>query len=242
MTSNLDVSRLWDLAGRHHTVNQIEPQEWPYCEGASEVTLRDIGNNASTELEQSMKRFHISWVDLYIRSNCFTLPCLLLSPIYVLATSQTAKPLESTSIRHRSDAFASDRCLTDIDTKVFAIWDVDDVKLIYIYMFRSQIVCYLCKSWLILVAFTTTCFFSGSLRPRKGRGFGVKSLPGSVIGLLKLEWAPTPFLECVFSPENTCLLETPPSVPATELLLHRKWYTRGYNRSGDRYLVMKMTV
>ena len=36
---------------------------------------------------------------------------------------QIAKTLGSTSIWHRSDTFASDRCLTDIEQKVFAIWD-----------------------------------------------------------------------------------------------------------------------
>ena len=33
-----------------------------------------------------------------------------------------AKTLVSTSIRHRSDTFASDRCLIDVDPMVFAIW------------------------------------------------------------------------------------------------------------------------
>ena len=37
-------------------------------------------------------------------------------------TTQIASTLGSTSIRHRSDAKASDRCLFDIDSRAFAIW------------------------------------------------------------------------------------------------------------------------
>ena len=36
---------------------------------------------------------------------------------------QIAKSLGSTSIRHRSDAFASDRCLIEVDPRLYAIWD-----------------------------------------------------------------------------------------------------------------------
>ena len=37
---------------------------------------------------------------------------------------QIAKTLGSTSIKHRSDTFVSDRCLTVIDSRVFAIWEM----------------------------------------------------------------------------------------------------------------------
>ena len=38
-------------------------------------------------------------------------------------TCPIAETLRSTSIRHRSDAKESDRCQTDVDLRVFAIWD-----------------------------------------------------------------------------------------------------------------------
>ena len=37
--------------------------------------------------------------------------------------TKIAKTLGSTSIRHRSDTKVSDRCLIDVDPRVFAIWD-----------------------------------------------------------------------------------------------------------------------
>ena len=40
-----------------------------------------------------------------------------------LPTSHIARTLGTTSIRHRSDAFASNRCLIDIDPWVFPIWE-----------------------------------------------------------------------------------------------------------------------
>ena len=36
--------------------------------------------------------------------------------------SQIPKPLGSTSIKHRSDTFGWDGCLTNVDLVVFAIW------------------------------------------------------------------------------------------------------------------------
>ena len=39
-----------------------------------------------------------------------------------MQSSQIAKTLGLTLIRHRSDAFASDRWLIDVDLRVFAIW------------------------------------------------------------------------------------------------------------------------
>ena len=41
--------------------------------------------------------------------------------MWLFTYTQIAKSLESTSIRHRSDTFASDRCLIDVDPRVFAI-------------------------------------------------------------------------------------------------------------------------
>ena len=38
--------------------------------------------------------------------------------------SQVAKTLGSTSTWHRSDTFASDQCLIDVEQRVFAIWDM----------------------------------------------------------------------------------------------------------------------
>ena len=38
-------------------------------------------------------------------------------------TTQIAKTDGLTSIRHRSDTFAADRCLIDVDPTVFAIWE-----------------------------------------------------------------------------------------------------------------------
>ena len=42
---------------------------------------------------------------------------------HIMAGSLITKALGSTSIRHRSNTFVSDRCLIDIDPSVFAIWD-----------------------------------------------------------------------------------------------------------------------
>ena len=39
------------------------------------------------------------------------------------STLQTAKALGSTSVRHRSDTKMSDRCLIDVDLRVFVIWE-----------------------------------------------------------------------------------------------------------------------
>ena len=44
--------------------------------------------------------------------------------IVQFATSKIANTLESTSIRYRSDIFASDRYPNDIDPRTFAIWDL----------------------------------------------------------------------------------------------------------------------
>ena len=41
---------------------------------------------------------------------------------------QIAKALGSKSIRHPSDTFTSDRCLINVDPKVFAIWDSKERK------------------------------------------------------------------------------------------------------------------
>ena len=38
-------------------------------------------------------------------------------------SSQIAKAIRSISVRHRSDTKVSDRCLIDVDTRVFAIWE-----------------------------------------------------------------------------------------------------------------------
>ena len=43
---------------------------------------------------------------------------------------QIAKTLETTSIRHRSDTFASDRCIINIDQIIFAIWVFAEIWLI----------------------------------------------------------------------------------------------------------------
>ena len=40
-----------------------------------------------------------------------------------IVQTQIAKTFRSTSIRHRSDTKASDRCLIDIDPGVFAVWE-----------------------------------------------------------------------------------------------------------------------
>ena len=34
------------------------------------------------------------------------------------------KNIKLASIRHQSDTFMSDRCLIDVDLRVFAVWDV----------------------------------------------------------------------------------------------------------------------
>ena len=51
--------------------------------------------------------------------------CILLGLYYISRVhTQTTKTLGSTSIRHRSDAKASDGCLIDVDPEVFSIWIV----------------------------------------------------------------------------------------------------------------------
>ena len=47
----------------------------------------------------------------------------------VRRASQMAKTLGATSIRYRSDAFASDRDLIDIDPTVFAIWLLPSMRV-----------------------------------------------------------------------------------------------------------------
>ena len=42
--------------------------------------------------------------------------------------STIEKALRSTSIRYRSDAKASDRCLIDVDQRAFAIWNVVEIE------------------------------------------------------------------------------------------------------------------
>ena len=64
--------------------------------------------------------FGISALTLTIKSsgafsNFCRVPCV---------ATQIAKTLKSTSIRHRSDTYASDRCLIGIDPRVFAIWEL----------------------------------------------------------------------------------------------------------------------
>ena len=46
------------------------------------------------------------------------------------AISHIAKTLGSTSSRHRHDTFASDRCLIDIDPRIFAIWVVSQSRFV----------------------------------------------------------------------------------------------------------------
>ena len=52
-----------------------------------------------------------------------------------------AKTIGSTLIRHRSDIFASDRYLIDVDPRVYAIWDYMNIKYIcstmLTHLFRS---------------------------------------------------------------------------------------------------------
>ena len=48
-------------------------------------------------------------------------------PTEIMVLPQITKAFVSTSIRHRSDTITLDRCLIDVDTRAFTIWDVNHV-------------------------------------------------------------------------------------------------------------------
>ena len=53
-------------------------------------------------------------------------------------TFQIAKALGSTSIRHRSNAKASNRCLINVDPSVFAVWDESSFGIIFDWLIFPQ--------------------------------------------------------------------------------------------------------
>ena len=59
-----------------------------------------------------------------VTRKMFPFDDVIMETVCLIPSSQTAKTLGSSSVRHRSDTFVSDRCLIDGYTRVFVIWDV----------------------------------------------------------------------------------------------------------------------
>ena len=83
--------------------------------------------NSHNLLSWVKRRYRFARLVLMVRALVYVLMVWQLALLSLLLCHSTkiANTLGSTSIRQRSDTFASDRCLTDIDQMCLVIWEAD---------------------------------------------------------------------------------------------------------------------
>ena len=109
----------WYIHQRCFTGTAADTHQWQWS------STEEIGKiNGTQKLQNTTKSKQVLILWDIVTTWLTFLTHIFVSVLSTHYYNQIAMTIWSTSIRHRSDTFASDRCLIDIDPMVFATWVV----------------------------------------------------------------------------------------------------------------------